>query len=36
MDREAWWAGVGGRTYKEVGGAPPQVEVDALCGSGYT
>ena len=27
---------LGGRSYKEVGGAPPQVEVDALCGSGYT
>ena len=36
MDRGAWTAGVDGRSYMEVGGAPPQVEVDALCGSGYT
>ena len=36
MDRGAWMAGVDRRSYMEVGGAPPQVEVDALCGSGYT
>ena len=36
MDIGAWTAGVDGRSYMEVGGAPPQVEVDALCGSGYT
>ena len=36
MDRGAWMAGVDGRSYMEVGGALPQVEVDALCGSGYT